>query len=155
MRYFPDVLSKEASDQLMDRIAQEGDERGFGAYAVELRESGEFIGFIGLSVPSFEAAFTPCVEIGWRLAAASWGKGMATEGAEAVVRYAFDELQLAELVSFTTASNLPSRRVMEKLGMKHDAADDFLHPGLPAGHQLAAHVLYRLKSEDGGSKEAR
>ena len=155
MRYFPDVLSRDASGELMDRIVQEGNDRGFGAYAVELRESGDFIGFIGLSVPSFEAHFTPCVEIGWRLAAVSWGKGLATEGAAAVVRYAFDELRLAKLVSFTAAVNLPSRRVMEKLGMKHDVAEDFLHPGLPAGHGLAAHVLYRLSKEDSRAKEAR
>jgi RimJ/RimL family protein N-acetyltransferase len=145
MEHFPGVLSAEASGLLMDRIVSQNAERGFGLYAVELRETGDFIGFIGLAVPSFSAHFTPCVEIGWRLAAAAWGRGFATEGARDVAQYAFTRLGLTGLVSFTASGNLASRRVMEKLGMTHDVAEDFMHPGLPAGHPLAAHVLYRLR----------
>ena len=108
------------------------------------RLDGSFIGFIGLNVPSFDAPFTPCVEIGWRLAADCWGQGLATEGAHAIVRYGFETLGLNEFVSFTVPANARSRRVMEKLGMTHDPDDDFDHPRLPAGHPLRGHVLYRL-----------
>lgn len=148
MELFPATLSREESDALVDRIGAHLEEHGFTWWAAELRETGEFIGFIGLAVPSFEAAFTPCVEIGWRLAAEFWGRGLATEGARAVVEYAFTDLGLDELVSFTTVGNMRSRRVMEKLGMTRDADDDFDHPRLPEGHPLRRHVLYRLRRED-------
>jgi RimJ/RimL family protein N-acetyltransferase len=95
-------------------------------------------GFIGLSVPTFEAHFTPCVEIGWRLAAEHWGHGLATEGARAVLATA-----VGPIVSFTSVQNVRSRRVMEKIGLTRDPADDFDHPRLPAGHSLRRHVLYR------------
>ena len=108
----------------------------------------ELGGFIGLNVPSFEAHFTPCVEIGWRLAVDHWGQGLATEGANAVVRYSFEKLGLGELVSFTVPANVASRRVMEKLGMTYDPADDFDHPRLPEGHPRRRHVLYRLRRSD-------
>jgi RimJ/RimL family protein N-acetyltransferase len=112
--------------------------------AVELRGEASFLGFVGLNVPRFEAAFTPCVEIAWRISAEYWGCGYATEGARAMVRYAFDTLQLDALVSFTVPANLRSRRVMEKIGMTHDPAEDFDHPNLASGHPLRRHVLYRL-----------
>ena len=112
MGHFPEVLSAEASGLLKDRIVRLSTEQAFGLYAVELRDTGDFIGFIGLAVPSFSAPFTPCVEISWRLAAPVWGQGLATEGAKAVARFAFDPLGLTELVSFTAYGNLPSRRVM-------------------------------------------
>src|ERR1700730_8639132 len=102
-----------------------------------------FVGFIGLSVPTFHTAFTPCVEIGWRLSADYWGQGLATEGAAEMVRYAFEVLRLESLVSFTVPTNIRSRRVMEKLRMVHDAGDDFDHPNLPEDHPLRRHVLYR------------
>ena len=121
---------------------------GFGGWAAELRESNEFIGFIGLAVPRFEAAFTPCVEIGWRLAGEQWGRGLATEGALAAMLHAFEELKLSSLVSFTVPANVRSRRVMEKVAMTHDPADDFDHPNLPPGHRLRRHVLYRLSRKD-------
>lgn len=144
MEYMPHVLSKPDSDALADRIGVHFRQHGFGLCAVELRLDGSFIGFIGLNVPSFDAPFTPCVEIGWRLAADRWGQGLATEGANAIVRYGFETLGLDELVSFTVPANARSRRVMEKLGMTHDPADDFDHPRLPPGHPLRGHVLYRL-----------
>jgi RimJ/RimL family protein N-acetyltransferase len=143
MEFFPALLTREESDALMDRAEAHFAAQGFGPWAAELRGTGEFIGFIGLSIPRFEAHFTPCVEIGWRLAAAHWGRGLATEGALAVAEYGLGELELKELVSFTSVGNVRSRRVMEKIGMRHDAADDFDHPGLPEGHWLRRHVLFR------------
>ena len=149
MEFLPGVLSREESDRLIERIEKHFAAHGFGLCAAELRADHACIGFVGLAVPSFQAAFTPCVEIGWRLAAEYWGKGLATEGAQAVARYAFDTLgqtgALRELVSFTVPENMRSRRVMEKLGMTHDAADDFEHPALAMGHALRRHVLYRLR----------
>ena len=115
---------------------------------MEVRDTREFIGFVGLSVPRFEAAFTPCVEIGWRLAREHWGRGLATEGARAVVRHGFEVQRLPELVSFTVPANRRSLRVMGKLGMTRDPKDDFDHPSIPAGHPLRSHVLYRLKREE-------
>jgi RimJ/RimL family protein N-acetyltransferase len=145
MRHFPAPLSRQESDALVDRIEAQWVQRGFTFYAAELRGSGDFIGFIGISVPPFEARFTPCVEIGWRLAPVYWNRGLATEGARAVLRHAFEVQGLAEVVAFTVPANLPSRRVMEKIGMTHDPADDFDHPLLPEGHPLRRHVLYRVR----------
>jgi len=145
MEFFPGPLSAEQSDALVDRIEAHFDQHGFGLWAAESRAAGDFIGFIGLAIPRFEAAFTPCVEIGWRLDPAHWGKGLATEGAQAVVRHAFDVVGLDEIVSLTVPGNVRSRRVMEKLGMTHDPKEDFDHPILPPGHPLRRHVLYRLK----------
>lgn len=144
MEFMPHVLSREESDSLADRIYAHFRQRGFGLCAVELRQNGSFIGFIGLNVPSFEAPFTPCVEIGWRLGADYWGQGLATEGAREIVRYGFEILGLEALVSFTVPANARARRVMEKLGMTHNPADDFDHPRLPEDHPLRRHVLYRL-----------
>jgi len=133
-----------SSDALMEGIETHFDVHGFGLFAVELRESGEFAGFVGLSVPDFEAAFTPAVEIGWRLAAEYWGKGIATEAAREVLRYGFEDVGLNDVVSFTVPANVRSRAVMERLGMVRNTLDDFDHPGLPEGHALRRHVLYRL-----------
>jgi RimJ/RimL family protein N-acetyltransferase len=145
MEFMPNLLSREESDLLVQRIEAHFREHGFGLCAVELRRDHSFIGFIGLAVPSFQARFTPCVEIGWRLSADHWGQGLATEGSREMVRYAFDILGLPSLVSFTVADNVRSRHVMEKLGMTHDPADDFDHPNRPEGHPLRRHVLYRLQ----------
>ncbi len=145
MEFFPGVLTREESDQAADRIQAHFEKHGFGLCAAELRETGVFTGFVGLAVPSFEAHFTPCVEIGWRLAAEHWGCGLATEGAREMVRYAFEVAGLEELVSMTVPANLRSRRVMEKLGMTRNPADAFDHPNVPEGHLLRSHVLYRLR----------
>jgi RimJ/RimL family protein N-acetyltransferase len=147
MEYLGEPLSREQSDGVVDRIEAHFRTRGLGLCAAELAETGEFIGFIGLAVPTFEAAFTPCVEIGWRLAAEYWGQGLAIEGAREMARFAFEELKLLELVSMTAVENERSRRVMEKLGMTRDPAEDFDHPKLPAGYPLRRHVLYRLSGE--------
>jgi RimJ/RimL family protein N-acetyltransferase len=145
MEFFPAGLSPAESDALIARAQAHFDRHGFGPFAVELLDDATFAGFIGLSVPNFDAPFMPAVEIGWRLAFDSWGRGLATEGARAVIRYAFEDLGLDSLVSFTVPENLRSRHVMEKLGMTHDPADDFDHPRLPEGHPFRRHVLYRLK----------
>jgi RimJ/RimL family protein N-acetyltransferase len=150
MEFMPALLSRDESDRVADRIEEHFREHGFGLCAAELREDHSFIGFIGLSVPAFQAAFTPCVEIGWRLAADRWGQGLATEGARAMMHYAFETVGLGEVVSFTVPENWRSRRVMEKLGMARNPADDFDHPRLPEGHPLGRHVLYRLRRSEFG-----
>jgi RimJ/RimL family protein N-acetyltransferase len=144
MTYFPGTLDRSTSDAIVDRAEAAFDAEGFGLWAVERRQDGRFIGFVGLARPSFEAAFTPCVEIGWRLARDAWGHGYATEGALAVRDHAFEVVGLDELLSWTTVANAASRRVMERIGMRHDPADDFDHPRLAVGHPLRPHVLYRL-----------
>lgn len=144
MEFLGDRLTHEQSDAMADRIEAGFARHGFGLWAVEVKGGEPFIGFVGLSVPRFEAQFTPCVEVGWRLAFASWGHGYAREAAYAAMRHGFEELEMPEIVSFTTAANLRSRRVMERLGMRHRDSDDFEHPALPDEHPLRPHVLYRL-----------
>jgi len=144
MEHFPAVLSSVESDRLAARIRDGFAEHGYGLWAVEVKGVADFIGFAGLAVPKFEAHFMPCVEIGWRIAYAHWGKGYATEAARAVTTHAFSELKLDEIVSFTAAGNRRSRRVMEKLGMVYRAQEYFDHPALPEGHALQRHVLCRL-----------
>jgi RimJ/RimL family protein N-acetyltransferase len=144
MEHFPAPQSPAETDATIARITTHFDQHGFGLWAVEINDVAPFAGFIGLAIPRFEASFTPCVEIGWRMAAEFWGRGYATEGARAAVQFGFETLQLAEILSLTVPANWRSRRVMEKLGMTHNPADDFDHPLLPAGHRLSRHVLYRL-----------
>ncbi|WP_019217277.1 GNAT family N-acetyltransferase [Legionella tunisiensis] len=144
MRYFPNPLAAQETVTLVERIKAHIRLHGFGLWAAELKETNAFIGFIGLSVPTFSAHFTPCVEIGWRLAQPYWGQGLATEGANAVLAYGFSYFKLEEIVSFTTVHNQRSRRVMEKIGLIHHLEDDFVHPNLALNHPLSRHVLYRL-----------
>lgn len=144
MEHFPAPLSRAESDALVDRIEAGLDEREWGLWAAEIRDSGAFIGFIGLNPATFDAPFTPAVEVGWRLARAHWGRGYAIEGARAAVEFGFVDLELDEIVSFTTHGNTRSRRVMERLGMRRDPADDFDNPNIPPGHPMRPHVLYRL-----------
>ena len=144
MQFMPAPLSAEESDAFVDRIEAHFNQHGFGLWAAQLRNPDQFIGYVGLAVPGFQAAFMPAVEIGWRLASDFWHRGLATEGARAVVDHAFNVLELPALVSFTVPANLPSRRVMEKIGMIHNPSEDFDHPLLPYGHPLRHHVLYRL-----------
>lgn len=148
MEFFPKALDRTESDALMAWIRESLARQGFGPYAVETRHNGAFIGFTGLAVPGFEAPFMPAVEVGWRLARESWGSGYATEAAGAVVQHAFTTLQMDSLVSFTAEWNTRSRRVMEKIGMTRDPADDFDHPKVPVGHKLRRHVLYRIRRSD-------
>lgn len=146
MRHFPAPLSREESDALAGRIRERFADRGWAQWAVEIPGVTPFAGFIGLSVPSFQAHFMPGVEIGWRLARGCWRRGYATEGARAALDFGFGTLKLAEIVSFTVVANQPSRRVMERLGMRHDPAGDFDHPNVPEGHPMRRHVLYRLRA---------
>jgi RimJ/RimL family protein N-acetyltransferase len=146
MEFFPKPLDRAESDALALRIHDHFARRNFGLWAVEELEKSAFIGFVGFTVPSFEAHFTPCVEIGWRLAFESWGRGYASEGARAVLEFGFRKLGLTEIVSFTVPANVRSRRVMERIGMTHEDCDDFDHPALPPGHALRRHVLYRARS---------
>ena len=145
MRYLPETLTRRESDQFAFRIRSHFVEHGFGLWAVEIPGIAPFIGFVGLSVPKFDAHFTPCVEVGWRIAAAYWKKGYATEAAQVAVSYGFLQQELSEIVAMTVPENVASRRVMEKLGMAHDPTDDFDHPKLAEGHPLRRHVLYRLQ----------
>ena len=143
MRHFPAPLSLEETRGLLAAIRHRTETHGFCWMAAERPGVAPFIGFIGLNVPSIETHFTPCVEIGWRLARAHWGQGLATEGARALLEHAFGPMGLAEVVAFTARGNRPSIRVMEKLGMTRDPSDDFNHPMVPAGHRLSECVLYR------------
>jgi ribosomal-protein-alanine N-acetyltransferase len=145
MEHFPNRLTREESDALVDRIEQGFNERGYGLWAVAI-ESG-FIGFVGLQPVRFAAHFTPAVEIGWRLVRSAWGRGYASEAAIAARDFAFREAGLHEIVSFTTYRNERSQAVMRRIGMTHDPADDFDHPGLPVDHPMRPHVLYRLTPE--------
>ena len=148
MEHFPKTLSRAESDAMAARIRDHFAARGFGLWAVEVPGVVGFIGFVGLAVPTFEAHFTPCVEIGWRLAWEHWGRGYATAAADAAVAHAFGPLGLGEVVAFTVPANRRSRHVMERLGMRRSPADDFEHPNLPKGHPLRPHVLYRLSRAD-------
>lgn len=146
MRHFPASLAREQSLALAGSQRELIERRGWGLWAVELVDRAEFIGFVGLAETSFDAHFTPAVEVGWRLAREHWGHGHATEGARAAIAFGFAELGLREVVSFTTASNGRSRRVMDRLGMTHNEADDFDRPLLATGHPLRRHVLCRKPS---------
>lgn len=141
--FLPTLGTRASTEAVINRILQHQHDRGFSLYAVELKSTQEMIGWIGLMTPSFEAHFTPAIEIGWRIASAHWQQGYATEGAMAVLHFAFNELKLDEVVSFTAVNNRASRCVMEKIGLHHNPKDDFDHPKLLA-HRLARHVLYRL-----------
>ncbi len=136
-------LTRAESDDLIARIESGFETHGYGLWALEVRATGEFVGFTGLAVPSFSAHFTPAVEVGWRLARSAWGMGYATEAGLASIAFGFQDAGLAEIVSFTSVANVRSRAVMERIGMTHDPADDFDHPALPEGN-LRAHVLYRI-----------
>lgn len=146
MEHFPSALTREESDALVHRIRAGMEKNGFGFWAVSMPGTADFVGFIGLSVPPFDAPFMPCVEIGWRIAHEHWNKGIATEGARAALDTAFGELGLPEVVSFTVPGNTRSRRVMDRLGMRHDPREDFDHPRVPEGHALRRHVLYRIRA---------
>lgn len=145
MEHFPSTLTRPQSGEILDRIAEHWRVRGYGLWAVEVAATGRFIGFVGLSSPTWEMSFTPCVEVGWRLARHAWGHGYASEAARVAIDWGFAHVELPrdEIVSFTTVDNVRSRRVMDKVGLTRNPADDFDHPMLPewAGRR---HVLYRI-----------
>lgn len=144
MEHFPHRLTREESDAFVDRMGVRWAEDGVGLWAVERRADGAFLGFTGLARHTFEAPFTPAIEVGWRLAVDAWGHGYATEAARASLRFGFEDRGLDEILSWTTVANLRSRAVMERLGMSRDPADDFDHPNVPVGSPIRPHVLYRL-----------
>lgn len=153
MRHFPSVLTREASDRSVDAWSADFARRGWSNWAVALRAAdgdaraaGTFVGFVGLTIPWRTLHFTPCVEIGWRLARAHWHRGYATEAAREVLRFGFETLGLDEIVSFTATTNTPSQAVMRRIGMR-DSGEDFDHPALPEGSPLRRHCLYRLARE--------
>ena len=141
MRHFPSVLTPAESDLLADRIEAHFASNGWGLWAVEVRDVAPFVGFVGLA-PAERVLGRPCVEVGWRLGSQHWGRGYAPEGGVASLRFAFEQLGLEEVVSFTVPDNLPSRRVMEKIGL--ELVEEFDHPGLPIGDPLRRHVLYAV-----------
>jgi RimJ/RimL family protein N-acetyltransferase len=143
MHHFPALLTAEQANAVIDVWRQQFQERGWSNWAVELLGTGEFVGFIGLSVPRRQLPFSPCVEIGWRLRRDAWGKGFATEGAKECLRVGFEKLKLEEVVSFTALTNIPSVRVMQRIGM-FNANADFEHPAVPEGHALRPHCLFRI-----------
>jgi [ribosomal protein S5]-alanine N-acetyltransferase len=142
MRYFPRPNTAVETIAFITRINTFFDEYGYGLFALELKATGEFIGYTGFAKPRFESWFTPCVEIGWRLKRDAWGQGYAMEAAKACLDYGFKELGLDRVYSFTALSNTPSERVMQKIGMER--VGEFDHPMIEAGHPLQRHVLYVL-----------
>jgi RimJ/RimL family protein N-acetyltransferase len=144
MQHFVAPLTRAASDALVDRIRIGWAANGFGLWAVERRADGRLLGFTGLALHTFEAPFTPAVEVGWRFAPDGWGQGLATQAARAALAFGFETVRLDEILSWTTVANERSRRVMERLGMIRDPAADFDHPNIPVGHPIRPHVLYRL-----------
>ena len=145
MEHYPAVLDSAESDAMGGRIRARLAEQGFGLWAVSVPGVCGFVGFVGLAIPQVETHFTPCVEIGWRLAFEHWGRGFATEAARGVLAHAFGPLGLEEVVAMTVPANRRSLAVMRRLGMTRSPDDDFLHPSLPDGHPLQPHVLYRLR----------
>jgi RimJ/RimL family protein N-acetyltransferase len=143
MEFFPSVLDRTESDAAAARIAAHFEQHGFGLWAVEVPVVAAFVGFVGLCIPQFDADFTPCIEVGWRLAFDHWGHGYASEGAQAALAFGFGQLRLSEIVSMTAVANQRSRRVMERIGMTRSPKDDFDHPKLADGDGLRRHVLYR------------
>jgi RimJ/RimL family protein N-acetyltransferase len=143
MRYFPEPLSHSKSEHLFESYRKGLNENKFGIWAVELKASGNFIGCVGLAIPNFQAHFTPCTEIGWRLQLSAWGKGYAAEAAGRVLDHALGELSLYEVVACTSLLNERSMRVMERIGMVRDRGGDFDHPKVPDRHRLKRHALFR------------
>ena len=145
MEHFPSTLSRQQSDEFVDRMREHLDEHGWGLWAVDVRDTGEFIGFVGLWPAGFDPFMSEeLVEIGWRLKESAWGQGYATEAARAALDHAFDVLGLAQVVSFTSLTNVRSQAVMQRIGMARDTSSDFEHPRLPDGHPLKPHVVYRI-----------
>lgn len=144
MEHFPSVQSAAETNAFVGQIEQHFDDHGWGFWAVEVPGRAPFIGFAGIS--HLNLLGTPVVEIGWRIDPRYWNQGYATEAARAVLRYGFEGLDLDEIVAVTTHDNRASRRVMEKLGMHHDPAEDFEHPNVPADHRLQPFVLYRIRN---------
>ena len=148
MEFMLGTMTEEETRQSIENIEKHFDAHGFGRWAVQIADSEKFIGFVGISIPTYTLPFSPCVEVAWRVCPDEWGKGYAPEAANEAMRDGFERVGLQEIVSFTTLINLKSRRVMEKLGMQYCPAEDFDHPMVPQGHRLRRHVLYRMSKAD-------
>ncbi len=155
MKHLLRTLSRDESDALAARFEEHFEQHGFANLAVEVVAESAFAGFVGLAVPRFDAPFMPCVEVGWRLATRFQGRGYATEGARAALAFGFEQIGLDEILSFTVPANRASWRVMEKVGMTRDPADDFDHPLIGEGHPLRRHVLYRIGAKAWGNANGR
>lgn len=147
MEYFPKLQAQEESYKIGEKILSLINERGWGFWAVDIPDQHKFIGFVGLHIPTNKMPFSPCVEIGWRLSKKHWGKGYATEAAKEVLKFAFETLNLNEVVSFTTLANNRSKSVMQKIGMR-DSAQNFMHPDIEVSHPLCEHVLYKISKSE-------
>jgi RimJ/RimL family protein N-acetyltransferase len=145
VEFFPSILSAAESDALAERCQALIAQHGWGFWAVECKATQAFIGFLGLHAQPEALPFSPCVEIGWRLAHRYWGRGYASEAATGALRFGFDRLELEQIVAFTAIGNLRSRAVMERIGMREDGTG-FDHPALPEGHPLRRHCLYRISA---------
>ena len=146
-RYFPAVLNRAEAQAEADRIRANITQRGWGMWALEIPGVHAFAGFVGLSLPGYEAPWMPAVEIGWRLAPAAWHQGYATEGATAALAFAFTHLELPQIVAMSVTTNTPSHSVMERIGMVRDEAADFDHPRVPADWPLIRHILHCITPE--------
>lgn len=146
MAHFPSTLSRAESDEAADRYTDFIEQHGWGFWAAELKETGEFIGFIGISSPALKLPFSPCIEIGWRLSERFWGFGYATEGALASLEYAFTHVDTDEVVSMTTTTNTNSEKVMQRIGMQN-SHENFLYPTMDPEHELAEHLLYKISRQ--------
>lgn len=147
MEFFPSLLSGEESDAMADKIHALIESKGWGMWAIEEKSTGRFVGFTGLHEPDRDLPFTPCVEVGWRLAKSFWGKGYATEAARVALQFGFETLNLDSIVAFTTVNNLKSQAVMKRLNM-HNTGENFMHPTIDRDHPLCEHVLYRISRSE-------
>jgi RimJ/RimL family protein N-acetyltransferase len=150
MEFFPATLDRASSDAIFDRLQSDISDRGWGFWAAEIKETNQFIGFVGLNIPTYDLPhfnrYSPCVEIGWRLAVPYWGKGLATEAAMGALQVGFHRLGLTEIISFTTIKNIRSRAVMERIGME-ETETIFQHPLVPVDSNLGKHCLYLLSRD--------
>ena len=145
MKFFPKTLSHSETLEMVERIKSHFDRHNFGLYVVEEKLTKQFIGFTGFSIPQFDAFFTPCVEIGWRLKKEFWGRGLATEAANACLKYGFETLNFDKIVSFTSVLNITSEKLMKRIGMT--LIGNFEHPNIEKNNPLCRHVLYQIEKK--------
>ena len=147
MKHFPNILDESGSKQLVERLKAHIDEKGWGFWAVELKDTKDFIGLVGINSPSDNLPFIPSIEVGWRLSRKFWGRGYATEAAKASLKFAFENLAADEIVSFTTVQNKPSQSVMKRIGMVN-VQENFQHPSVAVGSRHREHVLFKITKEE-------
>ncbi len=146
-QYFPGVLTRADAQGEAERIRTAIAQRGWGLWALEVPGIHAFAGFVGLSLPGYEAPWMPAVEIGWRLTPSAWHQGYATEGAAAALHFAFTQLELPQVVALSVPNNVPSHHVMDRIGMVRDVTADFDHPRVPSDSPLRRHILHRITPE--------